>query len=374
MALAVDIVIGDLRTGYTWKASNVAGNVVISFSSAAPTPTPVPSGTNFAVQVGGTVSSYILSFTGGTNTVDWGDGNISNSAAATIAHTYGSTGTNTVLIFGTCTKMTFPGNAFLKAIQSPMGGFPNLNSCASLALSCSGLTNFYTGMLDGLTNITSLASAFQASGVKNIPDNAFWFDTNVTTYLQIFSQATGLTNIGASAFRSGKVTTIQGGFYNIAALKRIPADLFYFTTNIATLGGASAGNGSFESTGITDIPATLFASNNTPTLVVQRMFAGTQSLTNIPAGLIDNHMNIQNAADLFRGDTNFLALPSTFAQGCSNLTSVANMFNGNIRMSGTAPSFWDTSLYPGIVGAGRTNCFKGCTNLSNYATIDVNFK
>ena len=119
----------------------------------------------------------------------------------------------------------------------------------------------------------------------------------------------------------------------------------------------------------------------------------------IPPGLFENKVNLldvssmfegQNgingelSGDLFRFNPNIENLSSTFG-GCSGITSLGEgflsenqkvnnvywMFYGCSNMVGTMTPIWKNNYCPNIPSTDNTkfqDCFRGCTNLTNYYT------
>jgi hypothetical protein len=76
-----------------------------------------------------------------------------------------------------------------------------------------------------------------------------------------------------------------------------------------------------------------------------------------------------NISEAWRGCPNIATAPETI---CANLvpgkvTNVSNAFRDNTGMTGNSYPFWNWATQP----ATKTDCYQGCVNLTDYATIPV---
>ena len=118
---------------------------------------------------------------------------------------------------------------------------------------------------------------------------------------------------------------------------------FYINNSLVTsidsvyqgLDGYNSASAAFHDTSITSVPAALWDNYDVPNFA--QAFQGCTSLTTVPAALFDNQTSANNFGKTF--------------QDCTGITaSVIDLWND----------------YPGATSA---NCFKGCVNASNWASI-----
>jgi len=255
--------------------------------------------------------------------IDWGDGTansgtITASNSANRVHTYSSAGTYIITISGFMPGFTVNN---LSSIRNLVTGIVQFGQVGLRAL------NFY-----GCINIT------------NVPSSAF---------LSAVGGYTGLNEIRtySSFLRGTRITSI-------------PSDLFSYSIYATTF------TDTFSSiTTLTTVPNNLF-NNNISATTFASCFFGNTALTSVPASLFDTCTLVTNFSGTFR---NCLALGNvlqftyntsvTIFNNCYNMSSTTNSLNG------TAPELWNRVPTPS-----GTDCFNNCVNLSNFASIPLNFK
>ena len=120
-----------------------------------------------------------------------------------------------------------------------------------------------------------------------------------------------------------------------------------------------------------DIPANLFE-NNSKLLNVSGMFAGQGGITGELAGdLFRFNPNIENLSSFVGGCSGITRLGDNFLGNNKKVKNVYYMFYGCGNMVGTAVPIWTNTYCPLITGTDVTkfqDCFRGCTELTNYYT------
>ena len=67
---------------------------------------------------------------------------------------------------------------------------------------------------------------------------------------------------------------------------------------------------------------------------------------------------------------NLLAVPAI--SDSVVLTNVVSAFDGDWRLTGNSGELWNTNRFPNIVS--YQYCYRGCTNLADYASIPAAWK
>lgn len=187
--------------------------------------------------------------------------------------------------------------------------------------------NFY-----GCTNLTSIPGSGTLSGVGG------YTGLNEVVSFASFMRGTRITSIPSDMFDySPNATTFTNTFESILTLTSVPSGLF------------------------DNVPlATTFAS----------CFSACNALTTVPTDLFDLNTNVVNFSSTFRNCralTNVLQFTNNTQVTIFN--SVYNMSSTSNALTGTAPELWNRTPTP----AG-TDAFNNCINLSNFASIPVNWK
>ncbi len=266
------------------------------------------------VDYGGLTPSVIIS---------WGDGGpnsplITSSTSVDRIHTFVSAGTYTITISGFMPGFRVDNNSGIRNLITELvqWGIVGLRT-----------VNFY-----GCVNLTAIPGSSSLSGVGGY---------------------TGLSEVVsfASFMRGTRITAI-------------PADLFDYSPNATTF------TDSFSSiTTITIVPDGLFDNVPNATTFASCFFACT-TLASVPLTLFDNCPNVVNFSSTFR---NCRALGSVLQYSNNNsvtiFNNVYNMSSTANALTGSAPELWNRTPTPS-----GTDAFNNCINLTNYASIPVNFK
>ena len=254
--------------------------------------------------------------------INWGDGSsspvITASNSVNRVHTYVSAGTYTVTISGTMPGFQVNNNTSIRNLITELvqWGTVGLRTI-----------NFY-----GCVNLTAIPGSTSLSGVGGY---------------------TGLIDVlNFSNFMNGtRITTI-------------PSDIFDYSPNATIFASAFA-----TISTLTTVPSGLF--DNVPSAVsFASCFFACTALTSVPSTLFDQNINVTTFSSTFRNCralTNVLQF--TFNTNVSTFTQVYNMSSTANALVGTAPELWNRIPTP----AG-TDAFNNCVNLTNFASIPLNFK
>ena len=126
-----------------------------------------------------------------------------------------------------------------------------------------------------------------------------------------------------------------------------------------------------ECKSLTSIPENLFA--NCPNVkYFDLVFAECTSLTNIPENLFANCPNVTDFSGAFYGCESLTSIPENLFANCYNVTSFRHTFYGCKNLTGNSIKLWSETerKEKGIdENNGGTNCYYGCTKLTDYNEI-----
>lgn len=222
--------------------------------------------------------------------------------------------------------MAFYQCAQLESVPADMLKGTRATDVSGMFMGCTSLKEIPEGFLDGATEITGMSTMFRdCRSLTSIPDGLFDDMTKVVMANSTFSGCTSLTSIPEGLFggMSG-VTQMNGIFRDCSSLKEIPEDLF---------------------------------SGNPELYDISEAFSGCTSLESIPSGLFSNCRKLQYAISLFLN--------------CSSVTgeSPYDMVEGEkVHLYERAGREGYTAI------TSYTTCFGGCTGLSDYEDIPVDWK
>jgi len=254
--------------------------------------------------------------------INWGDGSsspvITASNSVNRVHTYVSAGTYNVTISGTMPGFQVNNNTSIRNLITELvqWGTVGLRTI-----------NFY-----GCANLTAIPGSTSLSGVGGY---------------------TGLIDV-----------LNFSNFMNGTRITAIPSDIFDYSPNATIFASAFA-----TISTLTTVPSGLF-DNVTSAVSFASCFFACTALTSVPSTLFDQNINVTTFSSTFRNCralTNVLQF--TFNTNVSTFTQVYNMSSTSNALVGTAPEIWNRTPTP----AG-TDAFNNCVNLTNFASIPLNFK
>lgn len=309
-------------------------------------------------------------------TVNWGDGNIEDytgtptiGSPQPVSHTYTTSGTKTIKIYGKFPRIQITGAALttfaddlrkiinwgpsgiLTGVVVVSDGLTDLPSTTDGKLSditlfkiqCPSLTTIPSDLLDGATTITSMEYGFlNCSSITSIPTGLFNDLTSVTNFKNCFTDCTSLTTVPTGLFNScTSVTTFEGLFENCTSLTSVPSSLFRYCSSVTTFADT------FYGSGLESIPSTLFYFN---TAVTSFYFTFSDCLS--LAGSINPILFEKNTAvTTFEGVFN----------NCSSIEEFNSwMFKYNTACTNFAYSFYNCSkakAYVDVFGDNYTTRF-----------------
>lgn len=182
------------------------------------------------------------------------------------------------------------------------------------------------------------------------------------TVLTDLALSSCLLSISIPAGKTSPIRSIgEYAFGKYTALTTIPGNLFD-NCNPTSLRGA------FYRSGLTSIPDNLF-SKCTQLTDVSYCFCCCEN-DSIPAGLFANCPHLQTCDHCFceldgsfHSTTHITEIPDGLFNGCNDITSFHDCFEGCSGITGPVPALWETYT-DNQDGSG---CFTGCSNADNYA-------
>jgi len=292
----------------------------------------IPSGQEqfpFKIQVTTTLANTIFTIPlvdyGGLTpqlTINWGDSTSSpliiSSTSIDRIHTYTSPGTYTITISGFMPGFKVNNNLSIRnlitsLVQWGTVGLRTIDfyGCVNLTSIPSSASLSSVGGYTGLSEVVSFASLMRGTRITSIPADLFDYSTNATTFTNTFESVITLTTVPSGLFDEVPLaTTFASCFLACSSLTTVPLDLFDLNTNVVN----------FSST-----------------------FRNCRVLTNVLQFTNNTQVTIFN--------------------NIYNMTSTSN------ALTGTAPELWNRTPTPS-----GTDAFNNCVNLSNFASIPLNWK
>ncbi len=268
----------------------------------------------------------------------------------------------------------------LKAIPAGMfDGLAKASTFDQAFIDCSALETIPEGMFMKNTDVTTLTKCFQnCVMLKAVPARMFGATTKTKTLSYLFSGCTSLESIAPDAFSGLKApsTTFMYAFEKCTSLKEIPDGLFRENTTISTWTGIFR-----DCTGLRKVGSNVF--NCAGSTTFGSVFYGCTALETVGENLLVSAGKLTGITSMFRDCSSLKGIPVDIFDECTVLKSVTNAFSGCTSLSGESPytivngikyHLYDrtTENNPasGLTALTSTaGCFKGCTQLSDYAQI-----
>lgn len=292
-------------------------------------------------------------------------------------------------LFSTMTKCTdfsqaFKGCTKLTSIPSDLlASCPDVSNVASIFAECASIASIPSGLFGHTTSIKNGNNLFEGcSSLRTLPDDLFatFSATGNFTFTSTFEGCTSLQSLPSGLFATVAATGFANTFTDCTGLTSLPDDLFAGQTKIKTFSNTFNGCTGLESlpeglfaecaamtsvssafidcTGLKSLPAGLFA-KNAELATITSVFSGCTGLTSIPAGLFDNNKKIKTAKTAFKN--------------CSALTGESPF----TQIDGRKIHLYERTAALGFTAVTNTNatdCFAGCTGLSDYDAMPTAWK
>ncbi len=284
------------------------------------------------------------------------------------------------------------------------GKLPHAESLtvANLFTSCSNLKRIGDRAFYDNDYVTTISGAFQnCTALESIGESAFEGCAALKT-ISGFTSCTALKSVGKRAFAAcgGASASVNKIFQNFTALEEVGEELFADCTTLTdasyVFDGCSSlksvpGNifdncpsvttvaYSFRNTGLTSIPESLF-NGLTGLATATYIFYGCTGLTEIPSGLFANNESITTVSYVFNGCTGLTAIPAGLFDNNTLVKTFSYAFKGCSGITGESPyslidgvkvHLYERSDYPDYFTAptSTTQCFNGCTQMSDYDSL-----
>lgn len=355
-----------------------------------------------------TAAPVLTTSTGGTITVDWGDGSepeVFDSRRGT--HVYKEPGMYTLSITGQAKSLEFSDGESLcpelkKVISWGQMGYVN---AADMCLGCNNLESIPNDVAGSFSNVKSFLGAFSCcEKLQEIPAGLFRYATLAKNFEDCFSHSASISEIPEDLFvncvaaerfiytfygtGSGIVSTtstlpnleqvkeiVKGG-----RLTKIPAGLFRNCTSALRFEYV------FGATAIEEVPAEIFANQSEATIFtgafsacvnlktiapefmakataatdIKYMFAGCESLKEIPVGMFKNNAAVKNLEYIFY-KTGVERLPAGIFEGLTGVKTIGAVFQDCKSLTEI-----EEGVFDGLTAAKSFKyCFSGCENLKN---------
>jgi len=346
--------------------------------------------------------------TGGSVTVDWGDGSEKETFdSRRPTHVYKAPGRYTIEFSGSAESLEFSdGETVSPELQSVISwGTLGYKNAADMCLGCVNLKSIPNDVAGSFAAVKSFNGAFSCClSLEEIPSGLFRHAVSAKRFEHCFSHSGSITSIPADLFANcvaaedfsyafygtgsgivdtsdtlpnfaevkdmvsvGKLTSIpEGLFSNCPAIKQI--DHVFGATAIESIpegifaaqANATLFTGAFSAcVNLKDIAAG-FMSKATSATDIKYMFAGCESLEVIPAGMFVNNSAVTNLEYIFY-KTGVKRLEGGIFEGLSNVKTIGAAFMDCESLSELA-----SDLFKGLSSARSFRyCFSGCSSLRN---------
>lgn len=353
-----------------------------------------------------TAAPVLTLSTGGTITVDWGDGSeieVFDSKRGT--HLYKQPGLYTITISGEAHQLKFSdGDNLCPELKNVISwGKLGYRNAADMCLGCSNLESIPNDVAGSFADVKSFLGAFSCcESLKKIPEGLFRYATLAKNFEECFSHSASIEEIPAGLFSNCKaaerfIKTFYGtgsGYVittstlpnfeelktlvGAGKLKSIPAELFANCPNALRFDYV------LGATAITEIPEELFKNNSAATIFtgafsacvnlekipqgilngaksatdIKYMFAGCDSVEEIPSGMFTNNTAITNLEYIFY-KTGVKRLQKGIFEGLPNVKTIGAVFQDCTQLSEI-----EAGVFNGLTAAKSFKyCFSGCTSL-----------
>lgn len=354
-----------------------------------------------------TGAPVITSSTGGTVTVDWGDGSEKETfESRRPTHVYKEPGLYTIEMTGSDVKsLEFSsGESVSYELQNVVSwGKMGYTTLVDMCLGCGGLKSIPNDVAGSFENVKSFLGAFSCcESLEEIPSGLFRYAVAAKNFEDCFSHSASISEIPEGLFANcaaaqdfsytfygtgsgyilttntlanfdevrslvsvGKIKNIPGGlFRNCPEIKQM--DYVFGATSVTSVpedifAGASKATiftGAFSScVNLTEVPVGFMADAISAT-DIKYMFAGCESLKTFPAGAFISNTAVTNLEYIFY-KTGFERLPGGIFEGLVNVKTIGAVFQDCVSLTDVSP---DT--FKGLTGAKSFKyCFSGCTSL-----------
>ena len=272
---------------------------------------------------------------------------------------------------------TIPAGLFASCVNVPATAFE------TAFMGCPKLKSVEGSIFPETTSVTSMKGLFyNCTSLESIPADLFKpFGTAKLKFSQTFEGCTSLKSIPEGLFAANTATThFAGAFIDCTALESVPENLLASCANLTYVNKMFSGCTSLKS-----VPEKFFAGN--PKIITfEETFSGCTALETIPEKLFASIGTTTTGivfSACFYGCSALRSLPAGLFDTVRRISFINNCFEGCTSLIGESPytmiGVEKIHLYERVQGddfprvpSNRTaheGCFKGCTRLSDYATM-----
>ncbi len=353
-----------------------------------------------------TAAPVLTLSTGGSITVDWGDGSeVEVFEARRGTHTYKTPGLYTISITGEAKSLEFSdGSSMCPELKNIISwGKMDLVNAADMCLGCNNLETIPNDVAGSFSNVKSFLGAFSCcEKLQAIPEGLFRYATVAKNFEDCFSHTASISEIPEDLFAncvaaerfiytfygtgSGIVVTTSTlpnfeevkTIVEVGRLKEIPAGLFRNCTKALRFEYV------FGATAIEEVPAEIFANNAEATIFtgafsacvnlktiapefmkgavgatdIKYMFAGCHNLKDIPVGMFVNNAAVTNLEYIFY-KTGVERLSKGIFEGLAGVKTIGAVFQDCVSLSEI-----EEGVFDGLTAAKSFKyCFSGCSSL-----------
>lgn len=344
--------------------------------------------------------------TGGSVTVDWGDGTPKETfESRRPTHVYKEPGLYTIEMTGQAKSLEFSdGNSICPELQNVISwGKMGYTTLVDMCLGCSNLKSIPNDVAGSFSSVKSFLGAFSCcESLEEIPSGLFRYASVAKNFEDCFSHSASISVIPEDLFANcpaaedfsytfygtgsgyiittstlsnfeevkglasaGKLTEIPGGlFSNCPAVKQM--DYVFGATAISSIpenifaaqSAATVFTGAFSAcVNLKSIPVSLMK-NATAATDIKYMFAGCESVTEIPSGIFKGNSAVTNLEYIFY-KTGVKRLQKGIFEGLSGVKTIGAVFQGCESLSEIEPGVFD-----GLTSAKSFRyCFADCSSL-----------
>lgn len=344
--------------------------------------------------------------TGGSVTVDWGDGTPKETfESRRPTHIYKDPGLYTIEMTGQAKSLEFSdGETISPELQNVISwGKMGYTTLVDMCLGCSNLKSIPNDVAGSFSSVKSFLGAFSCcESLEEIPSGLFRHATVAKNFEDCFSHSASISVIPEDLFANcpaaedfsytfygtgsgyiittstlsnfeevkglvsvGKLTEIPGGlFRSCPAVKQL--DYVFGATAISSIpenifaaqSAATVFTGAFSAcVNLQSIPVSLMA-NATAATDIKYMFAGCESVTEIPSGIFKGNAAVTNLEYIFY-KTGVRRLQKGIFEGLSGVKTIGAVFQGCESLSEIEPGVFD-----GLASAKSFRyCFADCSSL-----------
>ena len=273
---------------------------------------------------------------------------------------------------------------------------------------CSALSTLPDNLFSGCSSATTFGSCFYECGaLAALPGNMFSGCSAATTFDSCFYKCSTLTTLPASLFSDCTAAkSFSGCFMECGALSTLPGSLFSGCTAVTTFGSCFR-----KCSALTALPENLFSGCSAATSFVScfrecgalstlpgNVFSGCAAVTSfevcflecrslaaLPGDLFSDCKMVESFYECFQDCVALTTVPVQIFDNNRRVTNFSSCFLRCSRINGESPyttingekvHLYQRDNYPDyfVKVTGYQYCFRGCSSLTDYASIPSQWK